>query len=790
MYKYESRVKVATSATGDGWTIALGAAESGFQSFDDAGYKEGDTFPYAIEDDNGNWEVGIGAYKFNLLGLEEHSSQGFSASSYAYNNITSVSDNGKYMYIVDASASTYVRQWAMTTNYDVSTMTTLNYYNFGEAITWLAWGDDGRKVYYRSGTGFKQRTLTTAWDLGTMSTPQSYTLPTSYDDYTTYSGPFSWSDDGTKLYIYGRTEPEHPDEDKRNEYFYTIASVSTAWDLTSTVNLEADMHFGTRTTANTATDARLADVRFFNDLSVGIGTEANGKFTQFRLNKNDASELEHTGNIVDFYNKISDDLQPLRRYSATCGQPILCDNGTKLFSVYRQHYSYDTSSNYGYKLVRFDTNCQFGQTTMTRKVVASSNNNNRINLSGSAKVFVTPHQDDFKGVVLGKTTTTKSSDFVEHELDLSTGTFFKPRYTSGPFDQRITFKNVPEHGAPLVFSFVTPSANYNLKRSFDQISYANESLSVGTYAPNAKDFKFNGDGTKLYVLDGSSNAPDIVVYTMTTAYDIANASYSATYALDNTEHSSAFGLYIKPDGTKLYVGGATDKKVHEYTLSTAWDLSTLSHSNELAVINSSSYYNCTGVSVSTDGKLLFALLDGQSFYGGRITVYELETAWDISTARYNSTINAGSYYDKTYGLFMSDDLHKTYIARGGLIEMMVHQFPIDGYGFNIGNPSFSFRDEDYNPSEMGTIFGINAQSRDYFFAMSNANVIYKYNYTGSRPVRNYYCYRGLIYFDGGEYSSTPTGRNVMTFVKYPNNSDFYASNTVHNGAIDYFGPQD
>jgi len=75
MHKYESRVKVATSATGDGWTIALGAAESGFQSFADAGYKEGDTFPYAIEDDNGNWEVGIGAYGFNILGLEEHSSQ-------------------------------------------------------------------------------------------------------------------------------------------------------------------------------------------------------------------------------------------------------------------------------------------------------------------------------------------------------------------------------------------------------------------------------------------------------------------------------------------------------------------------------------------------------------------------------------------------------------------------------------------------------------------------------------------------------------------------------------------
>ena len=86
------------------------------------------------------------------------------------------------------------------------------------------------------------------------------------------------------------------------------------------------------------------------------------------------------------------------------------------------------------------------------------------------------------------------------------------------------------------------------------------------------------------------------------------------------------GMAFSSDGTKLFFVGKTNDKVHEYTLSTAYDVSSASYVDALDI--SSHEATSSGLEFDDDGSMMYII--GQD--GIEINVYELSSEWDISTA--------------------------------------------------------------------------------------------------------------------------------------------------------------
>lgn len=138
------------------------------------------------------------------------------------------------------------------------------------------------------------------------------------------------------------------------------------------------------------------------------------------------------------------------------------------------------------------------------------------------------------------------------------------------------------------------------------------------------------DGTKLFNVDYDKKK--IWEINMSTPYDLGTATYGndfSTYSQDTFPYT----MHWKPDGTRFYVAGQQNKKVYEYSCSTAWDISTASYSNRATgALSNTTLYSAV---LSDDGtKLYVSKRERVAYqtYENKVAQYSLSTAWNISTA--------------------------------------------------------------------------------------------------------------------------------------------------------------
>jgi DNA-binding beta-propeller fold protein YncE len=175
---------------------------------------------------------------------------------------------------------------------------------------------------------------------------------------------------------------------------------------------------------------------------------------------------------------------------------------------------------------------------------------------------------------------------------------------------------------------------------------------------------FKPDGLKMYLL----STPNIREYTLSTAWDVSTASFDQAYnAVARGQQTS---LFFRKDGLKMYTASSTNETIEEYTLSSAWDVSSLSHTQSFSVTTWET--NIFTVFFETNGERMYVL----GFTGSILYEFNLSTAWDISTATINQQLDTSSQDSSSQGFFIRNDGFKMYTV--GTINDSIYEYDLTG----------------------------------------------------------------------------------------------------------------
>lgn len=173
---------------------------------------------------------------------------------------------------------------------------------------------------------------------------------------------------------------------------------------------------------------------------------------------------------------------------------------------------------------------------------------------------------------------------------------------------------------------------------------------------------FDPTGTKLYIVGQQNNK--IYQYNLSTAYNLSTVGLAASCS--TAGETSPTGIFFKPDGTQVFYTGSSGDNIRRAILPTPWSL--VGASSTTVVIPASTITSITGSSEATPTGL-FIRPDGKKVYllGSvldRVFQLTLDTGWDFNT------INLGlstSYIFNTVetgptGLKFSPDGSRMYIC--------------------------------------------------------------------------------------------------------------------------------
>ena len=248
------------------------------------------------------------------------------------------------------------------------------------------------------------------------------------------------------------------------------------------------------------------------------------------------------------------------------------------------------------------------------------------------------------------------------ELDVSSNTTqirginFKPDGTIMYVTERngTTDNNIGRAANIIQFSLSTPFDISTAK----EVSNTRVEEEVGTnlnFLPHAIEFK--PDGTRLFLIANTGTL--VYQFDLSTAWDTSTISFNAKYNV--TGENQLRTLTFKPDGLRMYVSGTQHDKLKEYILTNPWDITT---SNVTAGKTSASLVsaddNMRNVQFNSSGTELY--VGGNE--NNNMNKYTLSTAWDISTisSSFTAYTLGGTTFSNMRGFIFTSSFTRLYIT--------------------------------------------------------------------------------------------------------------------------------
>jgi len=302
-------------------------------------------------------------------------------------------------------------------------------------------------------------------------------------------------------------------------------------------------------------------------------------------------------------------------------------------------------------------------------------------------------------------------------LDVGSSDFFNAGTLTS--DVTVSFSNVPTE-ARWSYSFVgSTTSSYDIENA----SYDSVSFGVASQETNPQDIFFKPDGTKMYVV-GSTN-DTVYQYSLSTAWDLSTASYDSVSFSVASQDDIPQSLFFKSDGSKMYVVGFSNDSVFQYSLSTAWDVSTASY-DSVSFSVSSQETAPLGLFFKDDGTKMYVVGPGSD----SVSQYSLSTAWDLSTSSYDSvSFDVSGQETSPQGFFFKDDGTKMYVVGNGNDTVFQYSLSTAWDLSTASYDSVSFDVSGQETSPQGFFFKDDGTK---MYVVGTADTVFQYT-TGSYP---------------------------------------------------------